>query len=255
MALKAVLQNLDGVPESLRSEYKEHEGKFYLDVDGIDDHHAVGALRRAKDYEKDEARTAKGKIATLSTQIESLTTELADLRKSGIPKGDVEALETSYKTKYATKEAELNQRIEKLTKSLEGHLLDGNAMKLANEIAAKPEYVELLMPHIRHRLKLEDGEDGAQIVRILDKDGKPSASNLDDFKKELMGNKAFSAILTGSKASGGGASGGGGSGGGAPSGKKLSEMTSQERIDFQRADPTGFNAAVEASKLEARKGR
>lgn len=240
MALKAVLQNLDGVPDALRSEYKEHEGKFYLDIEGVDDHHAIGALRRAKDYEKDEARKAKSKVTDLTTQLETLQNDLNELRKNGIPKGDVEALETSYKTKYAAKEAELTGKIESLSKSLESHLLDGNAVKIATEIAAKPEYIELLLPHIRHRLKLEESE-GQSVVRILDKDGKPSASNLEDLKKELLGNKAFGAILAGSKATGGGANGGGG--GGAPSGKKLSEMTEAERVKWFREDPEGFKRA------------
>ena len=46
-----------------------------------------------------------------------------------------------------------------------------------------------MLPHIRNRMKLESGEGDEQVVRILDKDGKPSALNMDDLKKELLGHK------------------------------------------------------------------
>lgn len=246
MALKAVLQNLDGVPENLRTEYKEQDGKFYLDIEGIDDHHGVGALKRAKDYEKDNARVAKEKAEKLQADLDAANNDLTELRKNGIPKGDVDRLETSYKQKQQQSEDALNGKITKLTASLEKHLLDNRAQQLATEVAAKPEYVELLLPHIRNRMKLEAaGENEEHVVRVLDKDGKPSALNMDDLKKELLANKAFAAILTGSKANGGGAGGGGGGGGAS---KKLSEMNEAERKTFQKDDPAGFRAAVEADR-------
>jgi len=52
---------------------------------------------------------------------------------------------------------------------------------------------------------------------------------------------AFKPLIVASNASGSGASGGG-SGGGAA--KKPSEMTPQERLDFQKSDPQGFQSAL-----------
>ena len=247
MALKAVLQNLDGVPESLRNEYKEQDGKFYLDIDGIDDHHAVGGLVRAKGYEKENARKAKEKADQLSADLETARTEMEELRKTGIPKGDVDRLEASYKDKYTKKEKELTEKIEALTSSLERHLIEGQAVKLAGEIAAKPEYIEAIMPHIRSRMKLEASEGGDQIVRILDKDGKPSALNMDDMKKEVLASKALAPLLSGSKASGGGAGGGQGGGATTRNNKKFNELNERERVEWHREDPEGFKAAAAAA--------
>lgn len=250
MTIKAVLPTLDGVPESVAPMYKAgDDGKFYLDIEGIDDHYAVGALRRAKDYEKEEARAAKAKLTEAQTALEQARNDLNELRKNGIPKGDVEALENSYKQKHAQKEKELGDKITQLTASLESHLIDGSAMKLATEIAAKPEYVEVLLPHVRSRLKLEQGEGDAHIVRVLDKEGKPSAGSLDDLKKELLGAKPFAALLTGSKASGGSAPGGSGNGGGAS--KKLSEMNEAERVEYSKNDPVGYRGALEEARKAA----
>ena len=50
MALKAVLSSIDEVPEALRSEYTEKDGKFHLQLDGTlpgfvpeADHNAIKA--------------------------------------------------------------------------------------------------------------------------------------------------------------------------------------------------------------------
>lgn len=238
MALKAVLQSLDGVPDSLRGEYKEQEGKFYLDIEGVDDHHSVGALRRAKDYEKEEARKAQGRARDLQTDLDKLTDDFNEARKNGIPKGDVEALENSYKEKFSKKEVELNGKITALSGQLHKVMIDGEAARIATDVAAKPEYIEAILPHIRGRLKLESSEDGTHVTRVLDKDGKPSAMNMEDLKKEVLGMKALAPLLSGSKANGGGAGGGGG--GGAPSGKKLADMNDRERTELYRTDPTEF---------------
>lgn len=252
MALKAVLQSLDGVPESLRNEYKERDGKFYLDIEGIDDHDGVGALRRAKDYEKEEAKKAKERARELQAELDKLNDQLLDLRKNGVPKGDVEALEQSYKDRLTKREEELNARINALTSQITNVMVDGEAMRLANEIAAKPEFVDLLLPHVRGRLKLESSEDGTHITRVLDKDGKPSSLTLDDLKKELQGNKAFAPILAGSKAHGGGSNGGGG--GGAPSNKKMKDMSEHERVTLYRENPEEFHRLKKEMEAEANKG-
>ena len=69
-----------------------------------------------------------------------------------------------------------------------------------------------LLPHVLPRLTVtEDGEDF--VVKVLGPDGKPSASTMDDFKKELLQNKDLAPILRGTRASGGGANGGAGGGG------------------------------------------
>lgn len=97
-------------------------------------------------------------------------------------------------------------------------------------------------------MKLESSENGEHIVRILDKDGKPSALNMDDLKKEVLGSKALAPLLSGSKASGGGANGGQGGGAATRNNKKFSELTERERVEWHREDPEGFNAAAKAAR-------
>lgn len=244
MALKSILESLDGLSEDIKKEYTEKDGKFYLDIEGLDEHPGVGGLKRAKDHEKSLRQKAEEKARGLEEQLAEKDTEIEGLRTGAVPKDDVNALRTSYETKLTQKEAEFNERYGKLNSLVEKHMLDGKALELATEISTVP---ALLVPHIRGRLKLEE-VDGQLSVSVLAPDGKPSAASLDDLRKELLSNKNFAPILIGSKASGGGASGGSGGGGAS---KKLSEMSEAERIAYAKSNPEGFRTELAAQQKAA----
>lgn len=244
MALKSVLTTLDGLPEDVKKEYTEKDGKFYLDIEGLDEHPGVGALKRAKDHEKNMRQKAEEKVTTLETQLNEKETEVEGLRTGAIPKSDVDALKNSYEKKLNEQRQEHEARYTKLNGLVEKQMLDGEALKLATEISTAP---ALLVPHIRGRLKLEE-VDGELSISVLDSAGKPSAASLADLRKELLSNKAFAPILIGSKASGGGANGGSGGGGAS---KKLGDMNEAERTEFAKNDPEGFRAALRESQKAA----
>lgn len=244
MALKSILESLDGLPEDIKKEYTEKDGKFYLDIEGLDLHPGVGALKRAKDHEKSLRQTAEGKVTELEDQLTAKDTEIEGLRTGAVPKDDVNALKTSYEQKLAGKETEFNEKYGKLNSLVEKHMLDGKALELATEISTVP---ALLVPHVRGRLKLEE-VDGQLSISVLSPDGKPSAASMDDLRKELLSNKNFAPILIGSKASGGGANGGSGGGGAS---KKLGEMNEAERTQFAKEDPEGFRAQLREQQKAA----
>lgn len=219
MALKATIDSLDGLNEIVQKEYKKgDDGKFHLDVEGIEAHPSVGALKRAKDREAEEAKTTR-------VQLAALTEERDNLLKGAIPKGDVDKLELSYKKKLGDVEATYKGQLEAANSSLHTLLVNNVAQKLAGEISKAP---ELIMPHIIGRLKAEI-VDGKPLTRVLDKDGSLSANSIEDFKKELIANPLFAPILIGSKASGSSAPTPGQGGSAAPSGNKsLASMTPSE---------------------------
>lgn len=233
MTLKAILESLDGLPDTVKSEYKKgDDGKFHLDVEGIDDHPGVGALKRAKDYEKSERQKVVKQVSDLQTQLDALTEERDGILKGAIPKGDVEKLESSYKEKLAKREKELSDQIAALTGNLQTMLVDNVAQTMASRISKSP---ELILPHIKARLKAEFA-DGKATTRVLDKDGNPSAFGIEDLQKEMVANPAFAPIIIGSKASGSGAEGGHG-GSGAPG-----------KINYAKASPKEIAAHLKAQK-------
>lgn len=230
MALKAILESLDGLPDAIKSEYKKGEdGKYHLDVEGGED---TGALKRAKDYEKSARQKVEKELADTKAQLEALTEERDNILKGAIPKGDVEKLEGSWKQKLEKREKELTDQLNAMNGSLQTMLVDNVAQGLASKISKSP---ELILPHIKSRLKAEL-VDGKPTTRVLDKEGNISALGINELEAEMVSNPAFAPIIIGSKASGSGAGGGQG-GSGAPS-----------KLDFAKASPKEIAAHIRATK-------
>lgn len=244
MGIKAILLTLEGLDDAAKAHYTEKDGKFYLDVEGIDEHPAVGALKRAKDHEKTLRQTAEGKQREAEDKVTELEGTVEGLRTGAVPKSDVDALKKSFDDKAAAQKKTFDETLAKQNALIEKHMLDGTALSMATEISTAP---SLLIPHIRGRLKLDE-VDGELTVAIVDIAGKPSAATLEDLKKEMLQNKTFAPILIGSKASGGGANGGSGGGGAS---KPFAQLNEQERVKFQKDDPEGFRTALRESQKAA----
>lgn len=72
MALKALLETLDGIDDAVKAFYAEKDGKFVLQVDGVDDHPEVANLKSAYGRTKADREAAKQEAATLKAQIAEL---------------------------------------------------------------------------------------------------------------------------------------------------------------------------------------
>ena len=227
MSLKFQLDSLDGVDESIQTMYIEKEGKFVLNIEGMPQPEDVSGLKSKVEELLGEKKLAekKAREAEEATRLER--EELA--RKSG----NVEELEKSWSEKYNRREAELNGLLEQERGTLSTQIRDLTVGRTATDIAttlAIPGSAKALLPHIERRLSVEQ-RDGKPTVVVLDQAGKLSATTVDELKAEFMKDPAFGPLIAGSKASGGGA-GGAGSGGGAAF--KRSEMTSEQKRDYQR---------------------
>lgn len=230
MALKAILDSLEGLPADVAKEYKENDdGKFVLDVEGLED---TGALKRAKDHEKKRRQAAEGKTAELESKLADLEEQLAALDDPGKSKIDdkqrvkLEQRIKELEGQLTTKEQSLLGEINRLTS-------EATATKLAADLTDSP---NLLLPHIRSRLVTEI-EDGKAVVKVRDADGDIGSMTIEDLKKEFTSNKEYAPILRGSQGSGSGAPGGGGKGGG--QGKPL---------DYSKATPAEIAADIKAKK-------
>lgn len=204
MPLKYLIDSLDGLDDGVKALYTEKDGKFQLAIDGLPD---VSGLKTKVDELLAEKKAEKKRADEAAAAAQAAAEEAA--RKGG----DVEALENSWKEKFAKREKEWSDQLAARDSSINGMLIDNVAVKLANEIAVQGS-ADLLIPHIKGRLAAEQRE-GQFVTVIRDKDGKPSAASLDDLKNEFATNPAFAPVIVGSKATGGGANGGGKGGGAA----------------------------------------
>lgn len=193
MALKKKITKaeFEKLSEHFKTEYKAEGDEYKLDLSDDED---LTPLKNANTRLKEEKAEAKRLLKEATEKLELL--EEGDNKK----KGDVTALENSWKTKLETQANEWKGKTDKLQASLTKTLVGNVALKLASELSTKAP--KLLMPHILSRLQANfDGDEPT--TRILDAAGKPSALTIEDLKKEFIDNADFSAIITGSKATGG----------------------------------------------------
>jgi hypothetical protein len=72
MGLRTVLDNTDGLDGAVAALYVERDGKFVLDIEGVDEHPEVTSLRNAYARTKEDREKAKQDAANLKKQIEEL---------------------------------------------------------------------------------------------------------------------------------------------------------------------------------------
>jgi len=70
MALKAILDSLDDVPEEQHGLYTETDGKFILDLDGLEDHPEAAALKSALERAIGRDKESKKKVKELEGEFE-----------------------------------------------------------------------------------------------------------------------------------------------------------------------------------------
>lgn len=208
MALKTKYAKKEDIPKGAEEHYTERDGEFHLDADFED----TSALKRAKDHEARDRKKAEDRVRELEGELQTRDQEIEDIRKGVIPKADVEALEKRIHEKYQKTVAEKDTLLKSLGGQVDKLVRESEVDKLATELFDKNATIG--RPHIAGRLTVVE-ENGERVLKVLDKDGNPSAMTTEELKKEMLQDKTFAGILVGSRASGGSATGGQG-GGGAP---------------------------------------
>lgn len=150
--------------------------------------------------------------------------------------GDVEALNKSWQEKLAARDAEWSEKHKAAQSQLVDLTVGATAQRLASGLAV-PGSADVLLPHIKSRLRYEDGK-----TVVLDAEGKPSASTVDELANEIRNDSRFKPLIVASMADGGGANGS--RGGGAAI--KRSQMTPEEKREFIQKN--GQNAYLKLPK-------
>lgn len=187
MALKRKLtkSEYDALNDTLKAEYKASGDSYVLDTDDAAD------LIAARDREKEERRKAEKKANDLQAELDAAN------EKKNKDNGDIEALETSWKAKVTKAEKERDDA----RAALDTERKDRYVTAEADRIAKRFTVPGLMRDTIAKRLQVEI-HDGKPLVRVLDKDGKPSAASVADFEKELVDNPEYKGIVIASKATG-----------------------------------------------------
>jgi len=131
VTLKAVVENLDDVPENLRTEYKEVDGKFYLDLDNtIREHTVITPLVNSLATLKNEKKTLSDKLAATTSRYAGLPDDFEAQRYNDI----VTELEALKKDPNRDKDAEVH--LQRQREQYEQRVRDAETKRLA-DIAEK----------------------------------------------------------------------------------------------------------------------
>lgn len=246
--LKAVVETIDNVPETVRGFYKEDEGKFVLQVEPVSGYalENVEGLKstlskemtkrkqlekdvvKFKDIDPDRAREALAKLEELGNidptkEADKIVNERLEAAKKQLLEKHTKDLEAR------------DGRIGQLTKTVESLLIDQAATAALAEAKGS---VELLLPHVQRHTRVRE-VDGKYSVEVVDKDGNARIGNskgdpmtISDLVQEMRKSEAFGRAFEGSGQSGGGKPPGNG-GGGSPQFKRRSDFkTEKERASW-----------------------
>ena len=184
----------DGEIKSLYQQ--DGDGNYSIKIE--EDQGLVNALARTKE----ELAKKESEAAELTERVTLGEQHLEELRAAhGKGKTELTAIEEAWKKKFADLEAKSQREREEQTAKIRKAAVDAQALKIASEICVAP---ELMTPIVAERLTA-DFHEGTPIIRVLDKEGKPSAVSLTELSDEFKNDKRFEKVIIASKASGGGA--------------------------------------------------
>jgi len=222
MALQAILQSVDDLPEDLKTHYVEKDGKFFLDVTAVDGHSLenVAALKQALSKERAAAKRFHEELKAFegldAQDVRSSLEELEHLRESRKGPTTDEIRRTAFEqaTKEWQKKVEAkDQELRSVTSQLEEVLIDATAVKALAENKGNP---KLLLPHVKGSVRLRKTDDGKYVSEVVDRDGNTRLSSrggsteamtIDELIKEMSTSDDFAAAFAGSGATGSGSTG------------------------------------------------
>jgi len=218
MALKALLDNLDGISEEIKKEYKQRDdGKYVLDVTSVDglELAEVTKLQSALSKERENNRKAveqlkvfEGLDPVKSREAIAKVEEMANWEPEQKVKEQIEAVKASIIEAHGREKAKLEEKLKKLTASLE----DAMIVSVASQaLASEKGSVRLLMPHIKQQTRLREA-DGKFIVEVMGSDGNPRltgsdghAMSITELVAEMKTQNDFASAFEGTGATGTGA--------------------------------------------------
>lgn len=219
--LKAVVDKLDSVPEAYRDLYTERDdGKFILDADGVEDVAGLRSTLQSKQKRADELARKLAEFGELTPEKakELLAGAEEAERKKAESKGEWEKLKVSLVEAHTKALKAKDDEINDLMAEIRLQVGENAARKAIESVS---ESVDLLIPHVMRRVKVDRGEDRRFRAQVLDANGQPMIGadgnpvKIESLLEELKKDPKFQPAFKGTGSSGSGAEGGtrGGTGG------------------------------------------
>jgi hypothetical protein len=242
MALKATVDTLDDVPETVRDFYEESDGRFRLKVEGVEFPEEVKGLKTALERERDARKRIEQEARTLREQIpegfdperwEQLTkAEKEREQRKAEEKGEWEKLRGQLQEQHQKQIQEWEGREKTLLSQLDQKIVDEAILGAAAQHDA---YAHLLPKYAKDFVKVVE-EDGRRRPVVVDERGdrrlneKGEDMTIPQLVEWMKVQEQYWPLFKGHGVAGGGSSGRSGAGG--AHSKKISEMSEAEKVAF-----------------------
>jgi hypothetical protein len=177
VALKAIIDSLDSVEEHSRALYEEKDGKFVLQIEGIEAHPGAQSLKAALDRVRTEKRTLSEKLTTAESRLEgqpddfdadAFETLKTTAEGKEPPKIDerLEKQRTDLEKKHKAELDKRHARISKLDGTLRKTLVDDGLRKALIEAGISKDFLPAAkaLPKERGAVKLAEEDDEFQVL-------------------------------------------------------------------------------------------
>ncbi|MCP4660992.1 MAG: hypothetical protein GY856_36790 [bacterium] len=227
MALKARLDTLEGLDESLAAEYKQDGDHFVLDVAAVDGFELrntsglMSALQKERDNNKGLTNKLEG-FGDLDAEKAREALEQVEEMRNWTPDDKLDekirAREEQLVKKHGTELSKRDKTIDSLSGQLQDTLIKGVAR---SELAKHTRRVELLLPHVVAQVRAEFN-DGKVETFVVDEAGNPrltgKANSTDrmaipELIETMRDHEEFAVLFSGTNAAGTGAENDEGGGG------------------------------------------
>lgn len=159
MALKTVLETTDGLDESIAKLYTETDGKFVLQVEGVDEHPDVANLKSAYERVKADRETIKTERDTLRSKVSTLPEDFDPAKWDKLKDGKAdEAAQIKLKDEYEAKIAELTGKLTATQEAARKNAIDRD---LTQELTAagvtNPAFIKAAQTMLSGNVQVDDG--------------------------------------------------------------------------------------------------
>jgi len=220
MALKAILNSLEGLAPELAEHYTEEGGRFVLAVSAAEGYalENVAGLKSSLAKERENVK----KMAAASKAYEGLDPaeareaiakvgEMADYTPEEKVREIVAAKEKQLAAKHGAELEKVAAEEAAIKSQLENNLVKAAAVEALNAHSGN---VELLLPHVMQKARMVKGTEGKYIAEVIDANGTPRVTmaagstapmGIEELVTEMRENAAYAPAFAGSGATGSGA--------------------------------------------------
>lgn len=216
MALKAILDSLDSVEPQFHDLYEEKDGKFVLQVEGIEQHPGAVSLKAALDRVRGEKRTLSEKLTAAESRLDGLPDDFdadayehlksaADGKEPANLDERLTAQKNQLEAKFAKEREKLEGRASKLDGTLRRVMVDDGLTKALLDAGIDKTFLPAAKALLKEKgqIKLVEDDDA---IQVFADDGVNDRTPLTDYVRSWAGQdegKPFIAKPSGGDAKGG----------------------------------------------------